>query len=532
MFEDAAEMTEKITDAGFEIEGLREKLEDFLASGENILQMRVPVGEAQQRLTADFDIYQEEGKYLNWHHYYLRSPREVADFEHFVNNGIDSRELDQRFAALDWSNGMKEAHWSAVAGIGDFAEGYVGRNEVDQSRIMEVIRGLLCKHVGGSDAEKMILEKIPPYRELFYQPHFFWSEVPLTYALKKIIGPKQVILPVSNIKKMNINKMNLENLQAEMRALKFDEKLIVEMEKQMVKGRPLFELNAAVVVDRGQMDMKLQFKQSGSSEYYYLNRYELSMTNAKPLEGDKKYWVIGAEKNEKGEYPTKSFVNLVDAIEHFKTGDNVKELAIGKTAADRFLLASRDEVKVDYVEKDFRMAYYGNIKTNTFYVDRGKGINVQQGINLMLGRSVYRDDLVNRGTGEVYKAWNTFEFNEPKDRYGNYKVKQYGENYGTDVIKELASYNIKELSDPKKEAEVIASLKDGHRPVVTVKDEQGQEQKMRIEAMPRYGNYNFYTMDGKLEKREQFMKESAQAVLKEPKQGLGKNKDQQQGMSM
>lgn len=331
---------------------------------------------------------------------------------------------------------------------------------------------------------------------------------------------------------MNINKNNLENLQGEMRALKFDEKLIAAMEKEMGKGRPLFELRAAVFIDKGQMDLTLHFKQSGSSEYYYLNRYDLSMTSAKPLEDGRQYFVISADNNEKGETPVKSFVNAAEAMEYFKATAGVRELAVGKSAVDKFTLATRDAVKVDYVEKDFKLAYYGTVRTNTFYLDRGKGINVEQGINLMQGRAVFRDDLVNRGTGESYKAWNNLEFNEPKDKYGNFKVKQYGENYGTDVIKELAGYNIKELSDPKKEAAIIEKLKDGHRPVVTVKNAEGVEQQMRIEAMPRYGNFNFYKMDGKMEKREQFQKEPIFSTAKGKGQGQDKKLDQQQGLSV
>jgi hypothetical protein len=312
---------------------------------------------------------------------------------------------------------------------------------------------------------------------------------------------------------MNINKMNLENLQAEMRALKVDEKLMVEMEKEMGKGRPNFQLRAAVLIEKGQMDLTLHFKQSGSSEFYYMNRYELSMTSAKPLEPGRQYFVLSNEKNDKGENLYKSFVNAVEAIDYFKVAPGVKELAVGKTPGDKFTLATRDGQKVDYVDKDFKIAYYGTIRSNTFYVDRGKGINVPQGINLMQGRAIYRDDLVNRSSGDVYKAWSTFEFNEPKDKYGNYKMKQYTEHYGVDVLKELGNYKIKELADPKKEAEIIAQLKDGERPVVTVKGVDGLEQQLRIEAMPRYGNFNFYKPDGRLEKREQFQKENV--LLKE-----------------
>ncbi|WP_461791662.1 hypothetical protein [Pedobacter sp.] len=529
-------MVQRIGAAGLEIDGLEEKLGGLLANGQDhgVLTFDVPVGTQEQRLNVELDIYQEDGKYLLWHHYYLRSPREAGGFEHFVNNNIDSAELEQRFAKLDWSGGMEEKHWSAIAGIDAFGAGYAGRNEEYQRMILAVAEGLLCRYLGGRPAEAVVLSATPAYRDLLYQPHFYWSEVPLEYAIRKIYEPKLGEWPVSKISNMNINKMNLENLQAEMRALKVDEQLITAMEKEMGRGRPLFELRAAVLIDRGQMDLTLHFKQSGSSEFYYMNRYEISMTSAKPLEAGRQYFAISNEKNEKGEQVYKSFVNAAEAMEYFKATPGVKELAVGKTPGDKFTLATRDAVKVDYVDKDFKLAYYGTIRTNTFYVDRGKGINVQQGINLMQGRAIYRDDLVNRGTNEVYKAWNTFEFNEAKDKYGNFKIKQYGENYGVDVIKELGSYNIKELADPKKEAEIIAQLKDGHRPLVTVKDAEGTEQQLRIEAMPRYGNFNFYRADGKMEKREQFQKQPILATGKGKSQGQEKKagKGQSQGMSV
>ncbi len=536
MWHTLEEMVQRISDAGLEIDGLEEKLAGLLNNGADhgVITFDVPLGTQEQRLSVEFDIYQDDGKYLVWHHYYLRSPREKGEFEHFVNNGIHSGELENRFLELDWSGVMTEAHWSAVDGIEAFGAGYSGRNETYQRMIKDVAEGLLCHYLGGRDAERQVIERMPAYRELFYQPHFYWSEVPLDYAIKKIYEPKLAEWPVSKTSRMNINKMNLENLQAEMRALKVDEQLIAEMEKEMGRGRPLFELRAAVLIERGQMDLTLHFKQSGSSEFYYMNRYELSMTSAKPLEPGRQYMVLSNEKNDKGENLYKSFVNAAEAMEYFKSTPGVKELAVGKTPGDKFTLATRDAVKVDYVDKDFKMAYYGTIRTNTFYVDRGKGINVQQGINLMQGRAIYRDDLVNRGTNEVYKAWNTFELNEAKDKYGNFKVKQYGENYGVDVIKELASYNIKELEDPKKEAEIIAQMKDGHRPLVTVRDAEGTEQQLRIEAMPRYGNFNFYRPDGKMEKREQFQKQPIFSTEKGKDQGQEKKtgKGQAQGMSV
>lgn len=534
MWHSLAEMLQRIRSFGLEINELEERLAALLDNGDEhgVMTFHVPVGAQEQRLSLELDIYQEEGKYLLWHYYELHSPREVLPFDHVGNNGIDSVKLEKDFAALDWSGDLETPHWLAIDRMQEFRKDYENCSEEDQRMILAVEEGILCRYLGGSSAEHEVLYKYPEFRNLMYQPHFFWSEVPLTYAIKKIYEPKLVIWPVSKTINMNINKTNLENLQAEMKALKFNEALIKEMEKEMGRGRPLFELRAAVLIDRGQMDLTLHFKQSGSSEYYYLNKYDLSMTGAKPLEAGRQYMVLSNEKNDKGEQRYKSFVNAAEAMEYFKATPGVKELAIGKTPGDKFTLATRDAVKVDYVDKDFKMAYYGTIRTNTFYVDRGKGINVEQGINLMQGRAIYRDDLVNRSTNEPYKAWITFDFNEAKDRYGNFKVKQYGENYGVDVIKELAGYNIKELADPKKEAEVIAQLKDGHRPSVTVKDAEGTEQQLRIEAMPRYGNFNFYKADGKMEKREQFQKEPIFSTAKGMAQGKDKKADKQQGMSV
>ena len=531
--ESAEDIIAKIEATGFQLdEDLRNSLLEFGASKGLYLSLNIPLDHIEKRLYAEFDIWNTLGQGMEWQTYYLIQPHPEEELVHFVNNGVDSDELEERFAREDWSGEMTPEKWDLVYDFAKFTATYDELASEYKARMDDIAETLFSKYLGGTDAEDAVLARVPEYYGMFYKRHYLNPEVTLQQALENIYGPKQDLMPVSKTIKMNINKTNLENLQAEMRALKFDDRLIEAMESEMAKGRPLFDLRAQVQIDRGQMDLTLRFKQSGSSEYYYLNRYELSTTNANPLEADKKYWVIADGKNEKDQTPTKSFVNVVEAIEYFKNTPGVKELAIGKSAADKFTLATRDKVKVDYVEKDFKMAYYGTIRTNTFYVERGKGINFEQGVNLMLGRAVYRDDLVNRGTGESYKAWNTFEFIEAKDKYGNFKVKQYGENYGVDVIKELASYNIKELDDPKKEAHIISQLKDGHRPVVTVKDAEGVEQQMRIEAMPRYGNYNFYKMDGKMEKREQFQREPIFSQAKGKEQGQDKKADKQQGMSV
>ena len=346
-------------------------------------------------------------------------------------------------------------------------------------------------------------------------------------------GADPISIEVGHLR-LDMNKMNLENLQGEMRTLKFDEKLIEQMEKEMAKGQPGFQLFTQLPADRGQLEVALNFKRSGSSEYYFLNRYDLSLSRARPLEEGKSYMVISPNPEKEGKYLVKNFESAVRAIDYFKSQKQTSELAMGKNAGDKMTLATMAAGKVDYVNKEFRTAYYSPVVENSQFVDKGRGFNVEQAANMLQGRAAYRNDLVNRGTGELYSAWNVFEFSEPRDKYGNHKIKQYGEGYGFDVQKELNRYDIRELAEPKREAELLAKLRDGHSPVVTVVGQDGNEQKLRIEAMPRYTNFNFYQLNGKIEKREQFLKEPAQgqqqANVFEKK--MGQQKDQSQGMAV
>ena len=57
---------------------------------------------------------------------------------------------------------------------------------------------------------------------------------------------------------------------------KVPEPYIVQMEENMAKGLPAFELKGQLPADKGQMDMTLHFKQSGQSDYYYFNKYDLA----------------------------------------------------------------------------------------------------------------------------------------------------------------------------------------------------------------------------------------------------------------
>ena len=451
--------------------------------------------------------------------------------EHAVIAGIDSRELESRMKAVDWSIDYQDVPDFALETFKDkIAEVkgiYDDLNELSQSN----------EPAGEALADRLAVKYWswePPndystYLEENKQDYL----VSKSYAaLPSLAGAYGELAALQQLKLSYMNRTNLENLKAEMRTLKVDEPLIKQAEENMEKGLPAFELKGQLPADKGQMDITIHFKQSGQSDYYYLNKYDLALSEkAKPLENDQKYVVTSPGENDRK--LIRKFDSPVEAIAYFKTqtGDSELSRAViaNKKITDQVGLATMKDGKVDYVQKEFQTAYYNAPVTHTFYVEKGVGYNIQQGSNMLQKRAAYRDDLVSRA-GVKYPAWNVIAFDKPKDKHGNYQIQQYNENYGFDVKKSLEEYRIKQLDDPKKTEEIIAELKNGNRPLVTVVDKDGKNVPMIIEAVPRYTNINFYLPDGKPEKREELLKESKldQSLSK----GTGKKKDLAESQEM
>ena len=325
---------------------------------------------------------------------------------------------------------------------------------------------------------------------------------------------------------MNLN--NLENLKDELKALGFPKKLAEDMEKNMQNNVPEFQLRHNLPADKGQVDMQLHFRQSGQSDFYYFNKYSVTLNNAKPLEADQKYLVISP--GEQGKPVFRKFDSPHEAINYFKEQKGNSETAVGKDVGHKTTLATMENDKVNFVAKDFQKTFYSPAVTQNVYVEKGQGFSAEQSANLVQGRSVYRDNLLNLG-GKPYKAWIKLDFDQAKDRFDNFKTKQFHDpSYGFDLKAVLDKYNIKELADPNQREKLEESLKNGNRPTITtVKD--GQEVKLRIEAVPRYGQVNMFQENGKPEKREQFLKEPKQERSIDQSKSKGKEKEAAQELS-
>jgi hypothetical protein len=360
-----------------------------------------------------------------------------------------------------------------------------------------------------------------------------WSDVslPLQYmTIEQVLSELKKANPLT-INKIDMNRNNLENLQEELKKLGFKDKVAVEMEKQIEKGVREFTLNDKVNGAKGQVDLTLYFRQSSQSDNYYFNKYEVALNTGKGLEDGQKYMVISPNEQAPGKNMVKAFENVTEAINFFKEQKGNSELASGKDAANKVELAKMENGKINYVAKDFQRTFRTPAQTQTFFVERGKGFTAEQASNLIQGRSVYRDDLLNLA-GQPYSAWVKLDMDSPKDRYQNYVTNQYHvPTYGFSAKEVLEKYQIKEMDDPKKQESLLKSIENGNRPLVTTV-QNGQEVKLHLEAAPRFRQVNFFQENGKPEKREQFLKEPKLDRNLQMNKERGKEKQQERGLAI
>ncbi|WP_419699055.1 hypothetical protein [Mucilaginibacter sp. NFX135] len=357
-----------------------------------------------------------------------------------------------------------------------------------------------------------------------------WEEAPVYYFRSVEVMLEDIKKANGLTKEQDMNYNNLENLKDELSKLGFGKKVAEDMQKQMEKGAGSFELHDRVMGSKGQVDLTLHFRQSGQSENYYLNKYDVRLLNGKPLAEGEKYLVIRPNEKEPGKNDVKSFDQVEQAISFFKVQHGDALLAAGKDAGHKTDLARMEQGNVNYLEKDFARTYKNPGIGQTFFVERGKGFTAEQAVNLIQGRAVFRDDLIKLG-GEPYAAWNKLDMDNQKDRYHNFQMLQYHvPTYGFILKDTLDKFQIKEMGDEQKAGKLMRELEKGNRPLVTVL-KGDHEQKLFMETSPRYGQLNFFREDGRPEKREQFLKPEHQQEIKLGKE-KGQAKEQEQGLTV
>ncbi len=163
---------------------------------------------------------------------------------------------------------------------------------------------------------------------------------------------------------------------------------------------------------------------------------------------------------------------------------------------------------------------YPDAIKQTFYINQGQdNITLKEAYNLLHGRAVHKE--ITPKEGEKYLAWVQLDFKNTEPR-GNYKIKQFHQNYGFDLDATLMQRPIKELQNPEVRERLIASLERGNRQLVTFAD-NGKEVKAYIEAAPQYKSLNYYS--------EQHQRVDLQAIIKNLAPETGPKQSKQQAVA-
>jgi hypothetical protein len=128
------------------------------------------------------------------------------------------------------------------------------------------------------------------------------------------------------------------------------------------------------------------------------------------------------------------------------------------------------------------------------HIGSGKNITAKESFNLLQDRSVFRPDIQTK-EGEKFSAWVKVDFMQKQDN-GQPKMLFFNQNYGYDLKAALTKFSIKEMQDPKAEANLLKSLESGNLQAITLVGKSGNEQKIFIEAQPQFKNINLYNQDG------------------------------------
>jgi hypothetical protein len=330
---------------------------------------------------------------------------------------------------------------------------------------------------------------------------------------------------------MNLN--NLQDLKREVNDLGFSAKVADELEKN-IKAEPVhFTVKDQLPGDKGQVDFNLHFHKSNVSDTYSFSKYDATAGKVPPTVEHQSYMVLSENKDDKEKPLVKQFESPNEAIDFFKKQKGTSELAIGESPESRELLASKENGKVNYVNDNFRAAYFSPSIKQTFYVKEGVGFTATQAANMVQGRTVHRQDLINPNRGEAYNAWIKLDFEQKKDGYDNFKLKQMNDPaFGFDLEKTLHNFKIKELADPAKKETIMAAMKNGDRLPLTITNKENKEVSVMVEAVPQYKTLDFYNENGTKQKRELFKKPDVAEQSQGKNQGKSKDKEEEHSLSI
>jgi hypothetical protein len=218
--------------------------------------------------------------------------------------------------------------------------------------------------------------------------------------------------------------------ESQLKRTGFAEAFTPELKAKMEQGMPLIQHEFKKNYDGDQVTANLHLKKSATSDYYFLNKFDLQLQKDGQSNTLNQTFYITSKK---------------------ATGENED--------------GNQQKNKVD----------------NKY--------TLKEAYNLLAGRPVHKNLVSNEGN--EYEAWVKLNLKNKLDN-GNHELKQYTKNYGFDLENVLSKYPIKELTNEQYKQSLIESLQRGNLQKATFVGNDGKEEKLYISPNITLGALNVY----------------------------------------
>ncbi|MFT3749151.1 MAG: hypothetical protein QM768_12570 [Agriterribacter sp.] len=218
--------------------------------------------------------------------------------------------------------------------------------------------------------------------------------------------------------------------ESQLKRTGFSEAFTPELKAKMEQGMPLIQHEFKKNYEGDQVAATLHLKKSATSDYYFLNKFDLQLQKSGHADSVNQTFYITSKK------------------------------VVGDGEDD-----GQQKNKID----------------NKY--------TLKEAYNLLAGRPVHKNLVSNEGN--EYEAWVKLNFKNKLDN-GNHELKQYTKNYGFELENVLAKYPIKELTNVEYKQSLIDSLHRGNLQKATFVGNDGKEEKLYISPNITLGALNVY----------------------------------------
>ncbi|MDQ0965441.1 hypothetical protein QFZ20_000844 [Flavobacterium sp. W4I14] len=142
-------------------------------------------------------------------------------------------------------------------------------------------------------------------------------------------------------------------------------------------------------------------------------------------------------------------------------------------------------------EATLKKADTKDVISQTFYINKGKGVTAKESYNLLSGRAVNKDVVLK--SGEKANLWLKLDFTEHTPEKG-YKIDPYGKNYGFSLKETVDKFNILNMEKPGFKDQLLKSLERGNLHEVSFM-KNGKETTGFVTANPHFKTLDFYDKD-------------------------------------